>query len=136
MKYQNQNTSLAYHLAEALKAYIYSSPRRLDMRTDLLGFAGGTVASMLKWKTKDEETTQTLAEINESLLFLEKNYEQVMDELPYLAEKRAAYRTEQRLTMNKILDLIRDENLLSNSVMREIYANKWGDTRRRDANDE
>jgi hypothetical protein len=107
------------------------------MRTDLLGFAGGTVASMLKWKTKDEETTQTLAEIEENLLFLEKNYEQVMDELPYLAEKRAAYRTEQRLTMNIILDLIRDENLLSNSVMREIYANKWGDTRsRRDANDE
>jgi len=135
MRYQDKNTSLAYHLAEALKAYIYSSPKRLDMRTDLLGFLGGTVGAMLEWKTKDTETANTLGEIEEKILFLEENYEQAIDELSFLFVKKAAYRTEQRLTMNQILSLIRSENLLSNNVMREIYANKWGN-RMRDNDDD
>lgn len=130
-----KNTSLAWHLAEALKAYIYSPSGHLDHRTDLLGFISGTVQSMLDWKTKDEETVRLLAEVETDIAYLEANYEPVIDDLPYMFEKKAAYRAEQRSVMNKILALIRSNDLLSNSVMREVYAGKWGD-RKGGSNDE
>jgi len=127
---RDRSTSLAWHLAEALKAYIYSPSSHLDRRTDLIGFIAGTVASMLDWKTKDQETIRILAELDEDVAFLERNYEPVIDELPYLADKRAAYRSEQRYVMKKIFHLIRANDLLSNSIMREVYAGKWGESRR------
>ncbi len=132
----DKNTSLAWHLAESLKAYIYSPSTRLDHRTDLLGFIAGTVESMLDWKTKDEKTVALLKEIDKDIDFLESNYEPIMDELPYMFEKKAAYRAEQRSVMKKILSLIRREDLLSNSIMREVYAMKWGDNRKGAFNDD
>lgn len=123
----DRSTSLAWHLAEALKAYIYSPSGRLDHRTDLLGFIAATVASMLSWRTEDMETVQLLAEVEQDIAFLEDNYEPVIDDLPYMFAKKAAYRAEQRSVMKKILSLIRRHDLLSNRVMKEVYAGKWGD---------
>lgn len=128
--YGGKNTSLSYHLAEALKAYIYSPSKRLDTRTDLLGFIAGSVEAMLGWKTLDTATSDALLEIDSDIEFLEANYEPIMDEIPYMFEKKAAYRAEQRKVLKKILRLIRSENLLSNDMLREVYAGKWGDTRR------
>jgi len=129
---RDRSTSLSWHLAEALKAYIYSPSSHLDRRTDLIGFIAGIVASMLDWKTKDQETVRILAELDEDVAFLEMHYEPVIDELPYLVEQRAAYRAEQRHIMKKILNLIRANDLLSDSIMREVYAGKWGESRRGD----
>ncbi len=130
MKISNKNTSLTYHLSEALKAYIYSPSRRLDTRTDLLGFIAGIVSAMLDWKTLDSDTSQTLEEIDQDIDFLEANYEPIIDELPYMFEKKAAYRAEQRQVLKKILKLIRSEKLLTNDILKEIQASKWGDNRR------
>lgn len=134
---QDKNTSLAWHLAESLKAYIYSPSRHLDHRTDLLGFIYETVSSMLEWVTLDTKTLATLQGIDSEIEELEANYETAMDDLPQAAEKRQAYRISQRKAMGKLLRIIRHHNLLSNSVMRDIYAGKWSEykNKRSDDND-
>ncbi|MDX9762854.1 MAG: hypothetical protein RBT82_12435 [Desulfomonilia bacterium] len=121
-KKYNSATSLSYHLAEALTGYIYASGGRLNQRKNLLAFIHGVVGAMLAWK---DLARDDLSEIEQDLVFLEETYEPVLDTSPVMFEKRAAYEDYLRLTANKLLKLIYDNNLVSQSVMKEVYAARW-----------
>ena len=118
----NSSSSLSYHLAEALTGYIYASGATLNQRKNLLGFIHGTVAAMLDWKDLSRDT---LKEIEADIIFLQETYEPILDTSPVMFEKRAAYEDYLRQTANKLLKLIYDNNLVSQSVMKEVYAARW-----------
>lgn len=116
-------TSLSYHLAEALTGYIYASGAHLYQRKNLLAFIHGTVAAMLDWQDKSQDR---LAEIEKDIVFLQDTYEPVLDTSSVMFEKKAVYEDYLRLAANKLLCLIYDNNLVSQSVMKEVYAARWG----------
>jgi len=123
---QNKYSSLSYHLAEGLTGYIYASGSRLNQRKNLLGFNHGVVASMLGWQDKSKDP---LAEIEQDIILLQDTYEPILDTSPVMFEKRASYEDYMRLANNKLLSLIYDNNLVSQSIMREVYAARWGRTK-------
>lgn len=134
MANDDRNNSLAYHLAEATTSYIYASGSRLAKRTDLLVFMAATTDAMLDWVTEDQSTLQELAAIEEAICTLQDTYEPIIDEMAdTMVDKRRSYAEYQRITLKRILRLIRRHNLVSNSIMREISASRWG---RRGAGDE
>lgn len=123
----DRNNSLAYHLAEATTSYIYASGARLAKRTDLLVFMAATTDAMLDWVTEDQRTLEELESIEESIIFLQDNYEPIIDDMVgTMVDKRRAYAEYQRTTLKRLLRLIRRHNLVSNSIMREISASRWG----------
>jgi len=127
MAKDSQNNSLAYHLAEATTSYIYASGARLAKRTDLLVFMAACTDAMLDWVTEDKETISSLAEIEDAIQALQDSYEPIIDEMAdTMVDKRRAYSEFQRSTLKRILTLIRQHNLVSNSIMREISASRWG----------
>jgi hypothetical protein len=122
MMRDTKNSSLVYHLAEALTSFIYASGAKLYQRKNILGYIQGSVAAMLDWKDADREA---LAEIEADIVFLNETYEPVLDNSEYSFEKRIAYEEYLRITTNKLLKLIYQNNLVSNQIMKEVYAARW-----------
>lgn len=122
-KNPRKQSSLAYHLAEGLTGYIYASGARLYQRKNILAFNHGAVAAMLDWQDK---STGPLEEVEEDIVFLQDTYEPILDTSPVMFEKKACYENYMRLANNKLLKLISDNNLVSQSVMKEVYAARWG----------
>lgn len=122
MQNPQKYSSLSYHLAEALTGYIYASGARLNQRKNLLAFIHGAVAAMLDWQDKSRDL---LDEIERDIIFLQDSYEPVLDTSLVMFEKRAAYEDYLRHTANKLLRLIYDNNLISQSIMKEVYAARW-----------
>lgn len=122
MKKDTKNSSLVYHLAEALTSYIYASGAKLYQRKNLLSYIHGSVDAMLSWKVASRPA---LTEIEEDIEFLNETYEPVLDNSEYSFEKRVAYEEFLRHVTNKLLKLIYQNNLVSNQVMKEVYATRW-----------
>lgn len=122
-KNRKQSSSLAYHLAEGLTGYIYASGARLYQRKNILAFNHGAVTAMLDWQDKSADL---LEETEKDIIFLQDTYEPVLDTSPVMFEKKACYEDYMRLANNKLLKLISDNNLVSQSIMKEVYAARWG----------
>jgi len=117
-----KNNSLSYHLAFALLELIRHADGTKIQRLNLTVLIYSCVVAM---KTK----AKTLDDIETKLTLLREAYEPDMDISPYTYEKQIAFEIELDKTELEIFKIINDHQLVSQSVMQEIVAGKFNETK-------
>lgn len=115
---------LAYHLAEALFTYIYSSGQPIFKRVNLLAFIEKCAVAMLtpSGRAKAEESVEQLGK---DIMYLRDCYEPALDEDSTVFEKRSVYENYMDQVLFQLLDLISNHNLVDQKTIGEVYASKW-----------
>lgn len=117
-----KNNSLSYHLAFALLELIRHAEGAKIQRLNLTVLIYACVVAM---KTK----AKSLDDIEAKLNLLREAYEPDMDLSPYTYEKQIAFEIELDKAELEILKIINDHQLVSQSVMQEIVAGKFNETK-------
>ncbi len=119
LKDLNNVNSLSYHLAFAILELIKKADADIYHRLNL------TV--LIKDFAKAMGPKINLSEIEENISILRDSYEPEMDLSPYTYTKRAVFEVEMDRVQENLLRIINEENLISQSVMQEIIAGKFGE---------
>lgn len=120
-----RNNALNYHLAFALIELIKHSDGTKIQRLNLTVLINGCIVAM---KTK----AKTLDDIETKIALLREAYEPDMDISPYTYEKQIAFEIELDKLQISLLHIINDHQLVSQSVMQEVMAAKFNETKRMD----
>lgn len=115
---------LAYHLAEALFTYIYSSGQPIFKRVNLISFIKNCAVAMLTPSARGK-AEDSVAELDYDIVYLRDCYEPALDEDSTVFEKRSVFENYMDTVLFRLLDLISNYNLVDQKTIGEVYASKW-----------
>ncbi len=110
--------SLSYHIAFAVLELIKKADADIYHRLN--------ITVLIKECAKAMGASKGISEIEEDIEILRDAYEPEMDISPYTYTKRAIFEKQLDSLQERLLKIINDENLISQSVMQEIIVGKFG----------
>lgn len=118
-----KSTSGVWHLFDAVKSYTTMAGGRASMKRDILGIIYNLIYARLYWK-EDPKVREKLEAAEERVRLLKESYEAILDD-DQITDKDLAYSLELWETHRILMELIVDNDLLSQAIVGNIYG-EWG----------
>lgn len=118
-----KKNALSYHLAFALIQLIKQANSEVYTRLNLTTIIQGCVLAM-------DPKAKGLEDLQSSIEFLREHYEPEMDLSSYTYTKRIAFEIELDKAQAKLLEVISENDLVSQSVMQEVIASRFSEMKK------